>query len=842
VIWRCGTLAALLAFAACVTPSFADEASLRAFVRTNCSGCHNETVTTGGINFSLYSDGKTFSDNRAVWERVVAKLKAGEMPPSGVPRPPAADIGAVTVWLEAEFARQDSVVKPDAGRVAARRLNRAEYNNTVRDLLGIDIHAADDFPQDQAAFGFDDISDALKMSSALLEKYADAAELSVRTAIFGAPRLKPSMTHYPLPVRLNDSRGTKNTIPDAAHYDLTGLSTLHAAHVIHNFPVDATYSFRLVLNGHRPNQSMPAHVGFWIDGKLIQEMEVDATDLEGQVRELGTKVAAGEHLVSASYLKQFHGLPPSYNGPEPSTRPPTPLISTRGPLTEKDIETLRRLGTTIKTDSIETRIDNRFESIDVGGPFEQVAGPSPESIGRIFVCGRTPAQQNAACARRIVATFAKRAFRRPLQPKETDPYVGLYTLARKQDDSFDEGIAAALEGIMVSPSFLYRIERDQPVVAVKNVAAGNAAVQNNDVPVTDYELASRLSYFIWSSMPDAELLRLAGERRLRQPAVLEAQVRRMLKDEKARGLVENFAGEWLQFRNIDVVRPDSQRFPDFDESLRYSMRRETELFVENIVRQDGSVLDFLDANYSFLDERLAQFYGVPGVTGPEFRKVDMSLTKRGGGILAQASILTISSYATRTSPVLRGKWILENLLNAPPPPPPPSVPALDDTKVGQSASLRQQMEAHRQNAECASCHSKMDPLGFGLENLNAIGAWRDEDGKFPVDASGSLPGGRSFHGPKELKALLMGDRDAFVAGLTEKLLTYALGRGLERFDRPALQSIEASLPAHDYRFSQLVIGVVNSLPFAMKRVREAAPSPAVASVKLEGDPKQERHP
>jgi hypothetical protein len=304
----------------------------------------------------------------------------------------------------------------------------------------------------------------------------------------------------------------------------------------------------------------------------------------------------------------------------------------------------------------------------------------------------------------------------------------------------------------------------------------------------------------------------------------------MLSDEKARALVENFAGEWLQFRNIDVVRPDGQRFPDFDESLRYSMRHETELFVENIVRHDGSVLDFLDANYSFLDERLARFYDVPGVTGPEFRRVDMSGTERGGGILAQASILTISSYATRTSPVLRGKWILENLLNAPPPPPPPSVPALDDTKVGQSASLRQQMEAHRQSAVCASCHAKMDPLGFGLENLNAIGAWRDVDGKFPVDASGSLPGGRSFNGPKELKALMMRDRDAFVAGLTEKLLTYALGRGLERFDRPALQSIEASLPAHDYRFSQLVIGVVNSLPFEMKRVREPNPLSAVASV------------
>ena len=740
MIRRSATLAVILVSSAWIAPAYADESLVRAFVTANCNVCHNEKISSGGVNFSRYLDSETFVENRQVWERVLAKVKAGEMPPPSVLKPAAEDVAAVTTWLAGEFARQDSSIKPETGHVAARRLNRAEYNNTVRDLLGVDIHPADDFPADQAAFGFDDIGDALNMSSGLLEKYADAAERSVRTAIFGPTKIKPSMTHYPLPVRLNDSRGTKTVIPDEAHYDLTGLSTLHAAHAIHNFPVDATYSLRLVLNGHRPNQSMPAHVGFWIDGKLIQEIEVDATDLEGQVREVRAKVTAGEHLLSASYIKQFHGLPPSYKGPEPSTRPPVPLISAKGPLSQKDIETLRKYGTTIKTDAIETRIDNRFESIDVGGPFEQTMGPAAESIRRIFVCGRKAAQQTDGCARQIVSNFAERAFRRPLQTKEIEPYVSLYALARKQGDSFDEGIAAALEGVMVSPNFLYRIERDQP-----NARAGNT------IPVSDIELASRLSYFLWSSMPDAELVQLAKERRLRQPAVLEAQVRRMLKDEKARGLVENFAGEWLQFRNIDAVRPDPQRFPDFDDSLRFSMKRETELFVENIVRQDASVLDFLDANYSFLDERLARFYGVPGIRGPEFRKVDMSGTERGGGILAQASILTISSYATRTSPVLRGKWILENLLNAPPPPPPPSVPALDDTKVGQSASLRQQLEAHRQNAACASCHMKMDPLGFGLENLNAIGAWREEDGKFPVDASGMLPGGQIFQGSQGIE-------------------------------------------------------------------------------------------
>jgi hypothetical protein len=631
--------------------------------------------------------------------------------------------------------------------------------------------------------------------------------------LFGPEKLKPAATHYPFPVRLNETRGKAQKLPDLTDYDLTGLSLRFAAHVTHRFPVEGVYSFRLVLNGHRPNQSMPAHVGFWIDGKLVQEFEVDATDLEGQVREARTRVTAGEHLLSASYLKQYHGLPPSYGGPEPSTRPPVPLLtSAHGKLSEQDIETLRKYGTTIKTDSIETRIDNRFESIDVGGPFEQTAGPSLASRRLIYVCGHLDGKHTAACPRTIVSSFAQRAFRRPLAPKEADAYLSLYTLARKQGDSFDNAIAAALEGILVSPNFLFRIETDRP-----------ASAKGNSIPVSDYEMASRLSYFLWSTMPDAELFRLASEHKLLQPAVLETQVRRMLRDEKSRALVENFGGQWLQFRNVDLVRPDLAKFPDFDESLRHSMRLETELFLDNIVRNDGSVLDILNANYTYVDERLARFYGIPGIRGPEFQRVDVSATQRGGGVLAQAGILTISSYATRTSPVLRGKWILENLLNAPPPPPPPSVPALDDTKVGKSASLRQQMEEHRASPVCASCHSKMDPLGFGLENLNAIGQWRDMDGQFPVDASGSLPGGRAFRGPKELKALMLQDRDAFTAGLTDKMMIYALGRGLERFDRAALQSIEADLSSHDYRFSHLVLGIVNSLPFQMKHAQDTKP-------------------
>ena len=785
-----------------------DAPGVFAFVKKNCVACHNATVTNGDVNLAAFETVQSFDEGRDIWEKVVSKIKTGEMPPPAMKKPPAAETHAFTTYLEAEFARQDRTAKPDPGRVTARRLNRTEYNNTMRDLLGVDIRPADNFPADEAAFGFDNIGDALSLSPVLLEKYLYAAERAVRTAVFGAEKLKPAAIHFSAPVRLNDLVTNPSLPKDMFHYDESGLSTRHAFHVLHRFAVDGEYSFRIVLNGHRPNQSEAATPAFWIDGKKIQEWEVDATDLEGQIVEVRAKVAAGEHLLSSTYLRNLHGLPPKYAGPMPSMRPPEPLISASGKLTEKDIETLRKYGTKIKTDRIETRLDNRFESLDVGGPFTQPEGPSAESLKRVFACP----QQTPACAQTIVSTFAKRAFRRPVTAAETALFVKLYALARQQGDSFQEGIVTALQGVLVSPNFLFRVERDAPLSAKKSYA-----------PVSQFELASRLSYFLWSSMPDAELLTAAGHGRLRQPAVLHAQVKRMLRDTKASALVENFAGQWLQFKNIDVMKPDPGKFPDFDESLRYAMRRETELFFEEMVREDGSVLNVLDANYTYMNERLARFYGVAGIEGPAFRRVDMSRNPRGGGVLAHASVLTISSYSTRTSPVLRGKWILENLLNAPPPPPPAAVPSLDDTKVGLSASLRQQMEEHRKNPACASCHSRMDPLGFGLENFDAVGGWRTMDGKFPVDATGTLPNGKTFSGPVELKASLRDSRDAYVRGLTDKLLTYALGRGLERPDRMVVNAIASKLPASNYKLSALVLNIVESLPFQQRR---AAAAPA----------------
>jgi PAS domain-containing protein len=787
----------------------ADPAAVFGYVKKNCVMCHNAKVKNGDLDLAQYKETVDFDTHREAWERVVSKVKTGEMPPAGMPKPPAADSTAVIGYLEGEFARQDREAKPDPGRVTARRLNKAEYNNTVRDLLGVDIAPAADFPADESAYGFDNIADALGMSPVLVEKYLHAAERSVRWAVFGPPKMKPAMIHYPTPVRINDVVTKPTLPPDMFHYDETGLSTRHSAHIVHRFPVDGEYEIQFTLNGHRPNQSMPARPALYIDGKFVKEWEYDATDLEGQIVTVRTQVTAGEHLISATYLKNYHGLPPSYKGPEPSTREEVALINTRGKLTEKDIETLRKYGTKIKTDRLETRIDNRFESIDIGGPFTQPLGPSEASRKMVFVCGA----KTTSCAGQIVAQFARRAFRRPVGAAETAPFVKLYELARQAGDSFEEGVATALQGVMVSPHFLYRIERDPAGAEI--------------APVNPYELASRLSYFLWSSMPDEGLLTLAGQGKLREPAVLQAQVKRMLADGRSRALVENFVGQWLQYKNIDVVRPDVEKFPEFEDSLRLAMKRETELFFEDMFRKDGHVLETLDAGHTYVNERLARFYGIEGVTGPEFRRVDMRGTKRGGGVLAQGSVLTVSSYSTRTSPVLRGKWILENLLNAPPPPPPPGVPPLEDTNAGPDATLRQQMEAHRKNAVCASCHSRMDPLGFGLENLNAVGAWRVKDGNAAVDASGQLPSGETFEGPAELKKLLLADKESYTKGLAEKLLTYAMGRGLERYDKPAIARIAAQTAAGEYKFSALALAVVNSLPFQQRR---AAPVTGVANV------------
>jgi hypothetical protein len=537
----------------------------------------------------------------------------------------------------------------------------------------------------------------------------------------------------------------------------------------------------------------------------------DRQDLAGQAVEFRVPLTAGDRWISLAIPRIYEGLPARYGGPNPSPRPDPPReFKPPANAPPERVEMLRKRFAQAQDELAKLQLNGaRVSNVDVGGPYTYVKGPARGSLEKIYTCGHLEGAHQPTCLPRIMTDVARRAFRRPVTARELEQYVALARRAEQEEGSLAEGLAVGLQALLVAPDFLFRIERDRPVT-------GRATSYR----ISPHELASRLSYFLWASMPDDELRRAADAGTLRDPKVLGIQVRRMLRDPRAHALAEHFGGQWLQFRALESITRDRDRFPEFEDYLRFSMRRETETFFDHIVRGDRSILEFIDGKYSFLNERLARHYGIGNVTGPEFRRVDLTGSPR-AGVLTQASVLTVSSYATRTSPVLRGKWILDNLLDAPPPEPPADVPNLDETTIGTSASMREQLELHRKNPTCASCHRRMDPLGFGLENFDAVGAWRTMDGKFPIDASGQLPDGRTFTGPVELTAILSADREAFARSLTSKLLTYGLGRGLERYDAKTVKGIASRLPAHGYRFSGLIQEIVTSLPFQSRRA--AAP-------------------
>ena len=789
---------------------------VKPFVAENCYPCHGNEKQREGLNLESFQTAASLIGERDRWDHVVAKLRAREMPPADEPQPPEAQRQAVARWLERELERIDRVTPPDPGRVTARRLNRTEYNNTIRDLLGVDVRPADDFPQDDSGYGFDNIADVLSLSPVLMEKYVSAADRVARLALFGPPRFEPTLTRLRSEGRRS---GEARTIPET--YDATGFSLPNAFHAMHRVPVDGEYLVRAVLGGVRPAGSEPITVTLWVDGRQVQSVQHDpersATfsndrqEFGGQAIEWRIPLPAGDRRIAAVIPRIFEGLPSRYGGPNPSTRP-VPVREFKPPpdAPPERVEVLRKRFDETTAELEKLPLDGaRISYVEVGGPYSHATGPSPASVAKVYTCGHADGAHQPACASRIMTSLARRAFRRPVSPREIAKILELVRLAEKQEGSLREGLAVGIQALLVSPDFLFRIERDRPV---------RGPVQW----LTPHELATRLSYFLWSSMPDDQLRRLADAGTLGQPEVLAGQVRRMLRDPKVGALAEQFGGQWLQFRALESITRDRERFPDFEDYLKDSMRRETELFVSHVIREDRSILDFIDGKYTFLNERLARHYGIANVSGPEFRRVELRGTPR-GGVLTHGSVLAVSSYATRTSPVLRGKWILENLLDAPPPEPPPDVPNLDETAIGTSASMREQLQAHRKNPTCASCHRRMDPLGFGLENFDAVGAWRTMDGKFPVDASGALPDGREFAGPEELLAILREDRGAFARCLTTKLLTYGLGRGLERYDRRALKQITSRLAAHDYRFSGVVLEIVKSLPFMSRR---AAREPA----------------
>jgi mono/diheme cytochrome c family protein len=816
---------------AATAPTF--ELTVQPFLAKNCYACHNAKGNSGGLNLQEFTTAKAVMENRDEWEKVLRRISSGEMPPRQLPRPDAGELKQVTDWLQNEFDRADKNARTDPGRVTARRLNRAEYNNTVQDLLGVNFDPADDFPQDDAGYGFDNNGDVLSISTVQMEKYLAAAEVVARTAVYGPQSAKPVTARYQPVGRRRPGDFDNlffNTHPwlSITNYDETGLMMPNAFHVTHRFPVTGDYVIRATPdNGQRPPGSEPLEVAAFVDGVQVGITSIDG-QLEGKTQEFPVRVTAGEHWVAVGFPRQFEGLPPLYGGKNPSKRPIPAARGRGGRGRGAGAAPANAVAKNNNDDAASSvlftpagappgtrlsRPDNMgIQSIEIGGPRNPDTRPLPESLKKIFICGQYKGEHPAGCDRQIIAHLARLAYRRPVAPGEVDKLMAQARRVRLRGDPFEEQIAVAIEAMLVSPNFLFRIEKDPP--AAKTVR--NVALTADTYRLNDYDLASRLSYFLWSSMPDDQLMHAAETGTLHRPEVLNAQVRRMLKDPKIGRLVQNFGGQWLQFRALESHVPDFYKFPLWDNYMRISAVKETELFFGNIIREDRSITDFLDADYTFANQYLAEFYGLHDVKGPEFRKVSLAGTPR-RGLLGQVSVLTASSYGNRTSVVLRGKYILETILNAPPPPPPPNVPDLDAANAGEDATLRQRMEVHRANAVCASCHSKMDPLGFGLENFDAIGSWREKDGKSPIDASGTLPDGKSFNGPAELAAVLSSKRDVFAQCLVEKMLIFALGRGLEGSDRAEVKKITAGVIAGQYKFSSVVLGIVNSVPFQMRR-------------------------
>ncbi len=787
------TLAALLL---CSTFLLGQElpAKIKPLLVKNCVGCHNAGFRSGSFELRSLLATSSLAKNADVWEKVVDKLRSGEMPPPKSSSISAPERALLIEEIDASLAGLDG--GPASNRpVALRRLNRTEYNHAVRDLLGVDFRPAADFPPDDTGYGFDNIGEVLSVSPSLMSKYTKAAERIARVAVYGQPLIAPSLQS--LQPWYVDFGTSQEVLSD---YDESGLSLPSALHVTHFFPVDAEYEIAGLLRGTRPSGSEDLPIAFWIDGKQVQVLDYSVPpggEVSGQRRQFRIRVPVGEHWLAASVLRFYEGLPAVYGGPNPSRKPlPAPIRRTTATNAPTNAEAPSTPGRSRQP-------TNAFfiSNLDINGPFHQTLGPSPESKRKIFVCEAESEQPSAPCQERILRALARRAYRRPPQPAELAGLRALVKLAESEGDTFQEGLVLAIQKLLISPSFLFRIEEPP---------------KSRVAPLTNHELASRLSFFLWSTSPDEELSQLADRAKLSDDAVLRAQVTRMLRDPRIReGLVENFAGQWLQFRALESHEPDRKQFQQFTEYTRMSFRQETSLFFASLIQEDKSILDLLSARYSFLNERIANFYGIPGVKGHEFRRVDLSHIAR-AGVLTHGSVLTVSSYANRTSPVLRGKWVLENLFNTLPPPAPPDVPNLDESAIGSKGSLREQMEKHRSNAVCASCHSRMDPLGFGLENFDAIGQWREKDGNFPVDASGELPGGRRFYGPVELATLLREDQEAFSAALICKLMTYALGRGLDRRDRREARAIASAILPGGARFSDLIWRIVSSPTFRMK--------------------------
>ena len=830
----------------------ASAASVREAIDGFCVRCHNDRLRTADLALDTHDLAHVGADAET-WERVIVKLRSRTMPPAGSPRPAEATYSAVASWLETEI---DSVAlaSPDPGRGETfHRLNRAEYHAAVRDLLAVDVDVAELLPADDTyEHGFDNNGDVLSISPDLVARYLSAARRISRLAV-GIPPVGPAVATY---------RVHPGLVQDDRQHDLLSFGSRGGIAIPHYFPVDGEYTIRIRLHRNFSDYiigyAAPQELDVRVDGALVERFAVGDADSVGQMAPLSFSgniagdpewefymntgdahlearfpAKAGQRTVGVSFVRR-------YSEPEGVLQPRN-----------------RGYGRFVDERYDE---DAAVEQVAIGGPYA-VTGPGDTPSRReIFVCrpeaataaggwedataderadtaadrtdtadkkanaadrtdtpadvGRDAVAEETACAGRILGRLARRAYRRPVDSGDVDALLEFYRAGRR-DGGFDDGIQFALERMLVDPEFLFRIERDP-----------EDAAPGTPYRLGDLELASRLSFFLWSSIPDDELLAAAAEGRLGDPAELERQTRRLLADGRSRALVDNFASQWLRLRNLESQERESADYPEFDENLREAFRRETELFVESSIREDRSLLELLSANHTYVNERLARHYGIPGIYGDRFRRVTLDPDHPRGGLLGHGGLLMVTSYPNRTSPVVRGKWLLETILGAPPPEPPPNVPGLPDRgEGGEPASVRERLERHRANPACAGCHAPMDPLGFALENFDAIGTWRaDSEAGQPIDASATMPSGVAFEGPAGLRQVLLSRGEDFAAAVTDKLLAYALGRGLEYTDRPAVRRILRDAEADDYRWSSIVLGIVKSTPFQWRRSRSDAPA------------------
>jgi hypothetical protein len=758
-------------------------AAYKATVDRYCVTCHNDRVVTGGISLE-HIDFANVSGHAESLEKVTRKLLVGAMPPAGAPRPDSATLRALRTGLESELDRAAARTH-HPGRALLRRLNRTEYANAIRDLLDLDVNVSALLPFDNSSYGFDNIADVLGMSPVLMERYLVAARRVSAVAVGDAGEIITTAETYRVRPDLSQDR----------HIDGLPLGTRGGARVTHTFPLDAEYTIKLDLRQATLNNVVgveyPHTVIITIDGNEVHratiggkaDLEISYANSQRAAEEFEArlavrlKVPAGPHQIGATFLEKS--------------------ASMRSGIQQPFLRTT--------WDPVDYTGELHIEALVVTGPFNPTGAGDTPSRRRIFSCIPAGQADAPACAVRILSRLAERAYRRPLSPADTKTLRKFYDLGVEQGGTFETGVGMGLRRILASPDFVLRAERDPDDARPGSVRR-----------VTDLELASRLSFFLWSSLPDDTLLDLAKQQRLRNPGVLAAQVRRMLADPRASALVDNFAGQWLYLRNLRTINPAPDEFPDFDHSLREAMLSEMELFFGSVIRENRSVVDLMTAQDTFLNERLARHYGIRGISGSHFRRVTLNQEER-RGLLGKGAILLVTSHSTRTSPVIRGKWILENIVGTPPPPPPPNVPVLEDNVPGKKArTLRERTEAHRRDPVCASCHRMMDPIGFALENFDGVGRWRTQDSGEAIETAGQLMDGTNVDGPSTLREALTRNPEVFVRTMSEKLLIYALGRGLEPADMPYVRGIVTRAAGDKYQFLSLVMGIVESTPFQEK--------------------------